>query len=178
MTDKLPPPLLALFAARPALKYKEHMDYALEDRRTAAITGVGAYLSHLHDEFGDYHPTESPLERKDRKQLEKKERQRKHIEEDFVEQYKPKENPEHWGTGFETLFISRLNYHTSVDDLEKHFSRYGRVERVKIIAGKGPNDKKHRGKPRGYAFIVFKTEEQMKGMFKNADSRSRQSRQS
>ena len=74
MTDKLPPNLLALFAPRPPLRWVEAPDYAPEKRRTAAIEGVAGYLSDLKNyrENDDSTPTESWLEARDRKKLEKK----------------------------------------------------------------------------------------------------------
>lgn len=78
MTHKLPPNLLALFAARPALRYLPPSDHAPEDRKTHNIGGVAQYLSALKDyEQIQYEPTESWLQRKDRLKLEKKERQQK-----------------------------------------------------------------------------------------------------
>lgn len=78
MTHKLPPNLLALFAARPALRYLPSSDHAPEERKTNNIGGVAQFLSAL-DEYKDipYEPTESWLQRKDRLKLEKKERQEK-----------------------------------------------------------------------------------------------------
>lgn len=82
MTHKLPPNLLALFAARPALRYLPPNDHAPEDRKTHNIGGVAQYLSALKDyEQIPYEPTESWLQRKDRLKLEKKERQQKLLSE-------------------------------------------------------------------------------------------------
>ena len=74
MTDKLPPNLLALFAARPPLRWVEPPDHAPQLRKTAPITGVAAYLSELqkYKETDVYNPTESWLQRRDRKKQEKK----------------------------------------------------------------------------------------------------------
>lgn len=76
MTHKLPPNLLALFAARPALRYLPPNDHAPEERKTHNIGGVAQYMSALK-EHGNvpYEATESWLQRKDRLKLEKKERQ-------------------------------------------------------------------------------------------------------
>lgn len=75
MTDKLPPNLLALFAPRPPLRWVDAPDYAPEKRRTAAIDGVAAFLPDLkhYKETDDSKPTESWLEARDRKKLEKQE---------------------------------------------------------------------------------------------------------
>lgn len=79
MTDKLPPNLLALFAPRPGLRFLPPSDHAPEDRRTAAISGVAAFLPQLEEykRTDVYQPTESWLERKFRVKQEKKERQEK-----------------------------------------------------------------------------------------------------
>ena len=73
MTDKLPPQLLALFAARPPLRFLEHPDYAPEKRKTATIASVAAFLPELqkYKETDEYTPTESWLQARDRKKLEK-----------------------------------------------------------------------------------------------------------
>lgn len=78
MTHKLPPNLLALFAARPALRYLPPNDHAPEERKTHNISGVGQFMSALKDyENVPYEPTESWLQRKDRLKLEKKEKHEK-----------------------------------------------------------------------------------------------------
>jgi hypothetical protein len=73
MTDKLPPQLLQLFAPRPALRYLPPCDYAPEERRTPAISGVAQYLQAAKDYNDDYVPTESWLQKKDRQKMERDE---------------------------------------------------------------------------------------------------------
>ena len=79
MTDKLPHNLLALFAPRPPLRWVPPPDVAPEQRKTASITGVGEYLSALaeYKDKDGYVPTESWLQMRDRKKLEKKAKQEK-----------------------------------------------------------------------------------------------------
>lgn len=74
MTDKLPPNLLALFAPRPPLRWVPAPDEAAADRRTLPISGVAAFLPALqaYKERDGYVPTESWLQMRDRKKLEKK----------------------------------------------------------------------------------------------------------
>jgi U1 small nuclear ribonucleoprotein len=83
MTDKLPPNLLALFAPRPGLRFLPPSDHAPEDRKTAAISGVAAFLPQLEEykKSDHYEPTESWLERKFRVKQEKKQRQEKLLKE-------------------------------------------------------------------------------------------------
>ncbi len=83
MTDKLPPNLLALFAPRPPLRWVPPSDHAPEERKTAHISGIAAFLPQLQEykETDEYTPTESWLQRKDRIKLEKKQRQEKLLKE-------------------------------------------------------------------------------------------------
>jgi U1 small nuclear ribonucleoprotein len=83
MTDKLPPNLLALFAPRPPLRWVPPSDHAPEERITATITGIAAFLPQLQEykETDNYEPTESWLQKQDRIKLEKKQRQEKLLKE-------------------------------------------------------------------------------------------------
>lgn len=76
MTDKLPPNLLALFAARPPLRFLDPPDHAPQHRTTAPITGVAQFLPELqkYKETDVYNPTESWLQARDRKKREKMEK--------------------------------------------------------------------------------------------------------
>ena len=77
MTYQLPPMLLNLFAPRPPLRWVEPIDHAPEKRCTPKISGVGQYLQAMR-EYKDndgYVPSDSWLQTRDRKKLEKKEKQ-------------------------------------------------------------------------------------------------------
>ena len=127
MTHKLPPNLLALFAARPALRWAQPSDHAPEDRKTHNISGVAQYLPAMVEyEDVPYAPTESWLQRKDRIKLEKKERQKKMLE----DAKPPDEDPKVRGDAFKTLFVARLSYDVTEKDLEREFGRFGPIERV------------------------------------------------
>ncbi|KAF4339585.1 U1 small nuclear ribonucleo [Fusarium beomiforme] len=165
MTDKLPPNLLALFAARPPLRFLDPPDHAPQDRRTAPISGVAQYLPELqkYKETDVYHPTESWLQARDRKKREKKEKLEKLLRE-APDLHKPNEDPNVRGDAFKTLMVARLSYDADERDLEKEFGRYGPIERIRIVtdthAHEKPNKKK---KPhRGYAFVVFEREKDMR----------------
>jgi U1 small nuclear ribonucleoprotein 70kDa len=54
------------------------------------------------------------------------------------------------------LFVCRLSYDTTEEDLEREFRRYGPIERIRLVRGK--DAEKHRG----YAFIVFEREGDMR----------------
>ena len=84
MTDRLPPPLLALFQPRPPLRYLPPIDRAPDDTKKSALSGVAEYLSELkkYPEEHPYDPTESWLQRKWREKVEKREDFPKVLEEE------------------------------------------------------------------------------------------------
>lgn len=77
MTYQLPPMLLNLFAPRPPLRWVEPIDHAPEKRCTPKISGVGQYLQAMREykDTDNYVPTDSWLQKRDRKKIEKKEKQ-------------------------------------------------------------------------------------------------------
>ncbi|KAI1306614.1 U1 small nuclear ribonucleoprotein of 70kDa MW N terminal-domain-containing protein [Xylaria venustula] len=166
MTDKLPPNLLALFAPRPPLRWLAAPDHAPEERKTSKISGLAEYLPHLaaYKDQDGYAPTESWLQARDRKKWEKKEKQEKLLSE-APQNYNPADDANIRGDPFKTLIVARLSYDANESDLEKEFGRFGPIERIRIItdthAHERPNKKK---KPhRGYAFVVFDREKDMRG---------------
>ncbi|KAI9840747.1 MAG: hypothetical protein M1837_001321 [Sclerophora amabilis] len=171
MTDKLPPNLLALFAPRPALRYLPPSDHAPEDRKTYQIGGVAQFLDKIDDSDG-YVPTESWLQRRDRLKLERKEKQEKLLTEG-VHEYRPADDPQARGDAFKTLFVARLAYETKESDLEREFGRFGPIERIRIVTDAHANDKekeKKKKKPhKGYGFIVYEREKDMKAAYKETD---------
>lgn len=153
MTDKLPPNLLALFAPRPPLRWVEPSDHPPEKRFTRAVTGAAAYLGELqkYKETDQYAPTESWLEARDRKKEEKKIAIKKLAEEGPKKCASPKlhhttncaltseatvnpsEDPNIRGNALSTMIVSRLSYEADERDLERHFGRFGSIERVRSL---------------------------------------------
>ena len=82
MTDKLPPQLLALFQARPPLRYLPPTDYAPQDRTTGTVEGLATFVDALKEDPAPYEPTESWVQRRDRERLEKLEAAQKLVTED------------------------------------------------------------------------------------------------
>ena len=134
MTDKLPPQLLALFQPRPGLKFIPPQDTSPEERalKKSEISGIAAFLPQLENyaEEDEYHPTESWLQRKERLKMEKQDRIRDYTSEDF-HGYDPENDPQVRGEAVKTLFVGRLSYDATEQDLEREFSRFGPIERVR-----------------------------------------------
>ncbi|KAF9891787.1 hypothetical protein FE257_003268 [Aspergillus nanangensis] len=168
MTDKLPPPLLALFQPRPPLRYVTPLDRAPEDRQKSTIGGIADFLPEIkkYEEI-PYNATDSWVQRKWRQKAEQKERQSKQLTED-LQTYEPSNDQQARGDPFKTLFVARLSYDVKESDLEREFGRFGPIERIRIIKDtvtpKG-SKKAHRG----YAFIVYEREKDMKAAYKETD---------
>lgn len=155
MTDKLPHQLLALFAPRPPLRWAPPPDHAPEHRHTAKISGLAQFLPAL-EEYRDkdgFVPTESWLQRRDRRAIEHKQQVEKNLVEGpkncaytrngvtlhphllaravLIVIDKPTEDPNIRGDAFKTLIVARLSYDANEQDLEREFSRHGPIERVR-----------------------------------------------
>lgn len=83
---------------------------------------------------------------------------------------KPHDDPKVQGDAFKTLFVSRLNYSTTEEDLEREFGRYGPIERIRIVENvNAAPDASLKKRKRGYAFIVYEREKDMKAAYKETD---------
>lgn len=164
MTDKLPPQLLALFQPRPAIRWLAPLDNSPEQKGVAKsqITGLAAFLPQIQEykQEDDYKPTESWLQKRDRKLQENKQRIIDMQKDDF-DDFKPDEDPKIKGDALKTLFVGRLSYDAKDSDLEREFSRFGPIERIRIV--KDEVSGKSKKGSRGYAFIVYERERDMKG---------------
>ncbi|CAG8667158.1 5397_t:CDS:2 [Dentiscutata erythropus] len=145
MTDKLPPNLLALFAPRPPLPYSKPLDRDPAKRKGPTITGVGQLVHLLKEYDPDYVPTETVEEKKKRKVRD------------------PNKDENVTGDPFKTLFVARMSFEMAEKDLRREFEMYGPIENIRIVKNK------LNGKPRGYAFIEFEREKDMKAAYKDAD---------
>ncbi|CAE6412326.1 unnamed protein product [Rhizoctonia solani] len=178
MTHLLPPNLLKLFAPRPPLPFVRSVGKDPDKVRSKNVCGVAALLAQVREdnERGIVGAGAAQTEREEgeeekftyaeeiKRKLYREERQRRKQEEfkKAKETYKPADDPEAIGDPYKTLFISRLAKNATEDDLRKEFGAYGRIERIRLVRNK-------RGVSRGYAFIVYDREKDMKAAYKEAD---------
>ncbi|KAK4630880.1 U1 small nuclear ribonucleoprotein [Fulvia fulva] len=171
MTAQLPPNLLALFQPRPPLRYLPHHDFAPEERRTYAVDGIASFLPALKEKVEaekDDVVTDSAMQAKENAKLEKQQKQKRLMEHDHKDLYKPAEDPNIRGDAFKTLFVGRLPYDAGTKDLERELGRFGPIERVRIVQDNGENSSK-KGKSKGYAFVLFEKEKDMKTAYKDCE---------
>ncbi|TFK50073.1 RNA-binding domain-containing protein [Heliocybe sulcata] len=178
-THLLPPNLLKLFAPRPPLPYTRPLDRDINRVRPKNVLGVGSILAQLQEDKttemmnagqGDREGMEEgeepsfSLAEEVKRQLKREERKRKKTEEFKIASasYKPADDAEAVGDPYKTLFIARLHKSATEADLRREFESFGTIERVRIV-----RDKK--GRSRGYAFIVYERERDMKAAYKESD---------
>ncbi|TIC07520.1 hypothetical protein E3Q16_00450 [Wallemia mellicola] len=168
-----------LFAPRPPLPYAKPLERDPTRSKSNAQSGIGEILHSLKEEQEDRRAKQNGILDEDIESndlqvklaevyqvaIRKAERQKKR-QENFkraLEHYKPTEDIEAIGDPFKTLFIARLSVETTESDLRKEFEVYGPIERVRIVRHKDT------GKSRGYAFLIFEKERDMKAAYKDAE---------
>ena len=154
----LPVNLLTQFVPRPPIEYERPV-------RAHKILPIKS-MSHLVQLFENEappprEPFEAPQQRRARLKMEK---QIEHETElDMLKSgYKPDSVPGVVSDPYKTLFVGRLAYETTERTLRRVFEEWGRVVDVKLI-----HDRE--GKSRGYAFVEFESERDLKDAYKFAD---------
>jgi U1 small nuclear ribonucleoprotein len=178
-THLLPPNLLKLFAPRPPLPYARPVGKDIHRVTSKNVDGVASILARLKEastatliagngEVGDgMEEGEEPaftLAEETKRQIRREERKKKKTEEFKIakETYKPADDAEAIGDPYKTLFISRLNKNATESDLRREFESFGTIERVRLV-------RDQKGRCRGYAFIVYERERDMKAAYKESD---------
>lgn len=76
--------------------------------------------------------------------------------------YDPLRDPKVFGDPYCTLFVGRLSHLTTEDSLRRAMSKYGRIKNLRLV--------RHivTGSSRGYAFVEYETEKEMRHAYKDA----------
>ncbi|KAF8199494.1 hypothetical protein BJ912DRAFT_1020111 [Pholiota molesta] len=164
-THLLPPNLLKLFAPRPPLPYVRPIDRDIDRIRKKEVSG--AMEEGEEPVFTHAEETKRQIRREERKAKRTEEYK---IAKELVVSIlfalcypvtdpscpdKPADDPEAIGDPYKTLFISRLHKTATETDLRREFEGYGTIER--------------KSRSRGYAFIVYERERDMKAAYKESD---------
>ncbi|WFC98575.1 hypothetical protein MYAM1_001305 [Malassezia yamatoensis] len=192
MTHLLPPQMLRLFVARAPLEYvtplREDKNWnAPPENRSASriargdvtpLTGVAAFLERARQQAADRGETTEDdanythaLVTQTEMRREERAKRRTEMKRRMLEECKcnlsdglddPKKDTHAIGDPFKTLFLARLPYSTTEQDLRREFDRYGPIERIAIVHDQ-------QGKSRGYAFILFERERDMRTAYSRAE---------
>ncbi|KAF8821359.1 Rna recognition motif-containing protein [Cardiosporidium cionae] len=160
-TIGMPPHLLALFQSRPPLDYLE----APRKRKMPSYDGMASCVNLFEDgPPPPVIPTETPKERWARLKREKRLKHEKERKEKILE-YESREDSTSLTTdALRTLFVGRISYETTEKKLKREFEQFGPIRKVRLIYDRN-------GKMRGYGFIEFESDKDMKETYKQADGK-------
>jgi len=162
MANYLPPAIMAFFQPRPKLEYAPPMD----KRPPLPYCGIG-HLMHRMKEYAETIPLPvikpTPAQIKDARKQKLKAKAEQKLQRHKAK-WKPKEREGLTSDAFKTLFVARLSYDVSADDLKHEFEFYGPVSKVFLI-------KDRKGKSRGYGYVEFQSSKDLKEAYNDADGR-------
>ncbi|XP_063712693.1 U1 small nuclear ribonucleoprotein 70 kDa-like [Symsagittifera roscoffensis] len=167
MTYCLPPNLLALFTPREPIPFLAPIAKLPHEKKREHQGGI-AQLVNLFEAPEDT-PAKTKVETKEERKArlagEKAKLNSIRIQE-YLEAalYDPTEITDATSDSFKTLFVARLNFDTSESKLRREFEHYGPIRKIKIVHDLD-------GKPRGYAFIEYEHERDMRSAYKHADGK-------
>lgn len=158
----MPPHIRATFMPAPPIKPLP----ILKNKRKKAWTGMAQYL-HMFEKDPPPARKENPTPKALKK--EKQEKQKKQQEETLapqIESYRKEQRKcggEYSGMNcYNALFVGRLAYEVTERKLLREMESFGPIKDIKIVKDKD-------GKSRGYAFIEYEHEEDMKRAYRAAD---------
>ena len=142
--------------------YAPPLDKDFSERTGPRINGVAEYVHLLKENMvPDYVPTDSSME-KSRKRKEMLRKKTLEVIEKNLTTWNPENDDNIKCNPFNTLFVGRLSYFISERKLSREFERYGRIKHVTIV-------RDLKGQSRGYGFIEFEREQDLKYAYKDAD---------
>lgn len=156
----LPAHILALFTPRPP---PQHLP-PQADKKKIKLTGCAEFVEFFSSEKPPKREAwESPLERKERRHKEKLEKHKEELKK-LISEYDPHKDPSATGDPFKTLFVARISYDTTEKKLKREFEVFGSIKRVRMVYDQ-------KGKPRGYSFIEYEHERDLKNAYKQGDGK-------
>lgn len=168
----LPPAMKAMFQPGPPLPFKDK----LRKRKCPPYSGLAQWM----DKFETEPPPERLIEETPRDR-----RLAKKVATVAVNELKLAEAKAAWDPhapraevadktttdAYKTLFVGRLSYETTESKLHREFEQFGSIKALRLVTDTGPHNNNGHPKPRGYAFIEFEKESDMRGAYKRADGR-------
>jgi U1 small nuclear ribonucleoprotein len=159
----MPPHVRATFMPNPPLAQMP----TVQHRRKHVWTGVSAFLDKLEKTPPPERPPAlTPAAIKEKRRVSKQQAYKEQLE-PKVQSYR-KEQRDYGGefsgmNCYNTLFIGRLAYEIEERRLLREMETFGPVKDIKIVK------ERETGKSRGYAFVEFEHEEDMKRAYRAAD---------
>ena len=159
----LPPSILALFAPRVPIDYKP----PLEKRKMPPYTGFAQHVDQFEDpaETPPAQPVETIEQRRARRREAKAAAAKARLE-PLIAAYDPSAIAEGKSADpYKTIFVARMDHSTTEATLRKEFEQFGPIKSVQIVKDTAT------GKSRGYSFIEYEHERDMKVAYKQGDAK-------
>lgn len=159
----LPPNIAVFFQSRPPLAQSKAPESTTEP---PSYGGVGEFLHYFKESRPEPEVQPTPQQLKAEKQAKLTAvAARKLMGRKVNWDVKKRPAEEMTEDSYKTLFVGRLAYELSAEDIKSEFEYYGPVKQVKLVL-----DKKT-GKSRGYAFVEFERSKDFKHAYDDADNR-------
>jgi len=167
----MPPHIRATFMPNPPLKSIP----PIRNRRKTAISGVSDYLVHFEKgKAKDRVSLPTPKSLKASK-VKRRDESQKSLLEPLIETYRKEQRDsegEYKGMNcYNTLFVGRLAYEVTERKLLREMETYGPVKDIKLVTDK------ETGKSKGFAFVEYEKEEDMKRAYRSADAKRMEGRE-
>lgn len=161
----LPPMMKAMFTADAPIEYKP----PIVKRKMPSYGGMSDAVKEFETETPEPRPPfEDPLQRRARVREEmaatNAEKVAAQLELWDPHKHPPPTNGEVTSDAYKTLFVARISYDTTQHKLRREFEQFGPIKSLRLVQDRD-------GESRGYAFLEYDREVDMKEAYKRADGR-------
>lgn len=150
--SKYPNDVANLFEPNGPLQFKKPTDYPISKRKTIPnISPLSNYINNnVFSQYKKEFPKGTPNKHLTQYSKIKRASLKNHIMiQDELKKWSPENDPNLANTDpYKTIFVGRLPYDVTEIELQKTFSKFGDIEKLRVVRNR-------EGKPRGYGFIVF-----------------------
>ena len=128
--------LMVLFKPRDEMK---HLPPMKKPTQKLPLSGIASYVERFANpgeaEYKPADPVPRALNRKERKVHAKEAKTQKGLEatQALLQEYDPKKNDKATGDAYHTLFVAKLDYGVTEEDLRKIFEDYGKIDAIHIV---------------------------------------------
>lgn len=156
--SKFPNDVANLFKPGPPLKFLKQTDYPLHKRQTNPnISGITPLLKSyaVVSYMNDFPVGSENFYVKKLKEATTTKIKELNSLENKLNEWDPANDPSIKGSDpYKTIFVGRIPYDITETELQKHFIKFGQIEKIRIVRERSSKNKTI-GKSKGYAFIVF-----------------------
>ncbi|KAL0591387.1 hypothetical protein ABG067_001418 [Albugo candida] len=157
----LPMHIRALFEANGPLTHLPQ----LTKRKMPPYAGISDFISQFEkDPPPQRLLSETPKERKERLRAEQIAKHQEKLNQEIAKWDPTAQDDRKTEDAYKTLFVGRISYETTEKQLRHEFEQFGAVKHIRLVEDE-------EGKSRGYAFIEYEHEADLKAAYKYADGK-------